>query len=180
MSIVFFLFCKSSLNINIKTSSITCEEPVSNIVPKLGFTYGKGTKKPAITEFKRVRYNRELDQSIVLCKPLTGRTHQIRIHLNFLKHPIINDPLYGPQSSVIRRKMVNSEIVQEDDFEQLVNEVNTYYKSLPVEHVCDVCGYEELKELVPEKLIMYLHAVKYSSNDGEWSYESPEPSWCNI
>lgn len=146
----------------------------------MGFAYGKGTKKDAATEFKRVRYNSELDQSIVLCKPLTGRTHQIRIHLNFLKHPIINDPLYGPESSVIRRKIVNSDTVLEDDFDELVKEVTTYYKSLERDNICDLCGYEELKDSDPEKLVMYLHAIKYSSNDGEWSYESSEPDWCNI
>ena len=32
--------------------------------------------------------------SIVHCLPLTGRTHQIRVHLQFLGHPISNDPIY--------------------------------------------------------------------------------------
>lgn len=26
---------------------------------------------------------------------VTGRTHQIRVHFDFIKHPILNDPLYG-------------------------------------------------------------------------------------
>lgn len=33
--------------------------------------------------------------SIVHCLPLTGRTHQIRVHLQFLGHPITNDPIYS-------------------------------------------------------------------------------------
>jgi tRNA pseudouridine synthase 9 len=33
--------------------------------------------------------------SIVHCLPLTGRTHQIRVHLQFLGHPISNDPIYS-------------------------------------------------------------------------------------
>ena len=32
----------------------------------------------------------------MLCEPLTGRTHQIRLHLQWLGCPIANDPLYGP------------------------------------------------------------------------------------
>jgi hypothetical protein len=36
-------------------------------------------------------------ESIVLCEPLTGRTHQIRLHLQWAGFPIANDPLYGPQ-----------------------------------------------------------------------------------
>ena len=33
--------------------------------------------------------------SIIHCLPLTGRTHQIRVHLQFLGHPISNDPIYS-------------------------------------------------------------------------------------
>ncbi|KAF7510438.1 hypothetical protein GJ744_006717 [Endocarpon pusillum] len=33
--------------------------------------------------------------SIVHCLPLTGRTHQIRVHLQYLGHPITNDPIYA-------------------------------------------------------------------------------------
>ncbi len=35
------------------------------------------------------------DSSLVRCELETGRTHQIRVHLSHLKHPIIGDPLYG-------------------------------------------------------------------------------------
>ncbi|CAK9296687.1 unnamed protein product [Gordionus sp. m RMFG-2023] len=33
--------------------------------------------------------------SLLKCQPLTGRTHQIRVHAQYLGHPIINDPLYN-------------------------------------------------------------------------------------
>ena len=32
---------------------------------------------------------------MVLCKPRTGRMHQIRVHLQFLGYPVVNDPLYN-------------------------------------------------------------------------------------
>ena len=38
--------------------------------------------------------------SIVKCSLKTGRTHQIRVHMNFIKHPIINDPLYGENNKI--------------------------------------------------------------------------------
>ncbi|MDR1900544.1 MAG: RluA family pseudouridine synthase [Treponema sp.] len=34
--------------------------------------------------------------SLVLLRPKTGRTHQLRVHMRYLGHPIIGDPLYGP------------------------------------------------------------------------------------
>jgi len=51
--------------------------------------------KRAITEFSPLRYDEELDTTLVECKPLTGRLHQIRIHLFHVKHPILGDPFYG-------------------------------------------------------------------------------------
>lgn len=51
------------------------------------------------TIFKRLQYNQELNQSIVLCKPITGRMHQIRVHLRNAGHPIVNDYEYNPQNS---------------------------------------------------------------------------------
>ena len=51
--------------------------------------------KSAQTEFTKLLYNPKKDASLLLIKPLTGRTHQIRIHLFHMKHPIIGDPLYG-------------------------------------------------------------------------------------
>jgi len=35
--------------------------------------------------------------SLILLKPKTGRTHQLRVHLDHLGHPIVGDPIYGPQ-----------------------------------------------------------------------------------
>lgn len=35
------------------------------------------------------------DKTLVRCELETGRTHQIRVHLAYIKHPIIGDPIYG-------------------------------------------------------------------------------------
>jgi 23S rRNA pseudouridine1911/1915/1917 synthase len=51
--------------------------------------------KYAKTEFKPILYEKEYDATLIECKPLTGRTHQIRIHLFHVKHPIIGDPIYN-------------------------------------------------------------------------------------
>jgi len=33
--------------------------------------------------------------SLVLAKPITGRTHQIRVHFSYIGHPVLGDPVYG-------------------------------------------------------------------------------------
>ncbi len=51
--------------------------------------------KEAFTEFIPIVYNEKYDATLLECIPHTGRTHQIRIHLFHVKHPILGDPLYG-------------------------------------------------------------------------------------
>ena len=49
--------------------------------------------KQAITHFKVI--DRYKNSTLIQVKLETGRTHQIRVHMNYIKHPIINDPVYG-------------------------------------------------------------------------------------
>ena len=49
--------------------------------------------KDAITHFKVLeRFN---NSTFIECKLDTGRTHQIRVHMAYIGHPVLNDPLYG-------------------------------------------------------------------------------------
>lgn len=49
--------------------------------------------KDAITHFRVLE--RFKDATLIECKLETGRTHQIRVHLDYIGHPLVNDPLYG-------------------------------------------------------------------------------------
>ena len=49
--------------------------------------------KDAVTHFKVIE--RFKDFTLIECKLETGRTHQIRVHMAFINHPVLNDPLYG-------------------------------------------------------------------------------------
>lgn len=49
--------------------------------------------KKAITEYRVLR--RDGDRSLVECRPQTGRTHQLRVHLSEAGHPIVGDERYG-------------------------------------------------------------------------------------
>lgn len=51
------------------------------------------TGKEAVTFYEVIEAFRGF--SLIHCKPRTGRTHQIRVHLSHLKHPIVADDMYG-------------------------------------------------------------------------------------
>ena len=53
----------------------------------------EGQGKQAVTHY-RVR-ERFRAHTLVECRLETGRTHQIRVHMAYAKHPLIGDPLYG-------------------------------------------------------------------------------------
>ncbi|XP_039699818.1 pseudouridylate synthase RPUSD2 isoform X2 [Pteropus medius] len=72
---------------------VTCKEPILVVSYKVGVCRVDTRGKPCETVFQRLSYNGH--SSVVRCRPLTGRTHQIRVHLQFLGHPILNDPIYN-------------------------------------------------------------------------------------
>ena len=51
--------------------------------------------KEATTTFRVIE--RFGDYTLVQCKLLTGRTHQIRVHMAYIGHPVVGDPKYGPE-----------------------------------------------------------------------------------
>lgn len=60
---------------------------------------GTLNSKDAVTHFKVLeRFN---DATLIELKLETGRTHQIRVHLSYIGHPVVNDPVYG------RRKIID-------------------------------------------------------------------------
>lgn len=52
-----------------------------------------GTGKPAVTHYRLVE--RFAAHTHVRCKLESGRTHQIRVHMAHVRHPLVGDPLYG-------------------------------------------------------------------------------------
>tara|TARA_B100001540_G_scaffold270164_1_gene253186 strand:- start:1132 stop:2160 length:1029 start_codon:yes stop_codon:yes gene_type:complete len=55
----------------------------------------KKGRRFAITHWKRIKFNKELDISKIQCNLETGRTHQIRVHLTHIGLPVIGDQVYG-------------------------------------------------------------------------------------
>jgi len=58
---------------------------------KVDFDIGK----PSLTKFRRLEHDPERQTSRVELEPVTGRSHQLRVHMAALGHPILGDELYG-------------------------------------------------------------------------------------
>ena len=51
--------------------------------------------KDAITHFRVLKRYKNANKTLIECKLDTGRTHQIRVHMEYIGYPIYNDPIYG-------------------------------------------------------------------------------------
>jgi len=73
--------------------NIKVDQPLEALWNKVRLQIISPKGKPSCTHFKRLSFNGR--SSVVRCYPKTGRTHQIRVHLQYLGHPIINDYFYN-------------------------------------------------------------------------------------
>ncbi|MFV0282545.1 MAG: RluA family pseudouridine synthase [Castellaniella sp.] len=74
--------------------------------------------KPAITHYESlgVGHAGRIAVSRVLCRLETGRTHQIRVHMARLRHPLLGDPLYGGRLEAgAGRQMLHARVLGFDD-----------------------------------------------------------------
>ncbi|KAK5117744.1 hypothetical protein LTR85_008719 [Meristemomyces frigidus] len=197
---------------------IICEQPILQISPKLGLNRVRANGKTAKTVFKRLAYyppatpppptNDDASKqkappptaagySIVRCRPLTGRTHQLRVHLQFLGHPITNDPIYANRrvfgadlgraaetadddEDVMTRlgRMGKSEVAEAVAYEdEMVEEYNKKKAEKMTGLLCELCQTPLYSDPGPHELGIYLHARKYADAGGRWSYETALPGW---
>ena len=71
--------------------------------------------KESITIIKPIKYNKEKDLTLIEAIPLTGRQHQIRVHLYSIGHRIFGDPIYGVDDENAENYL-NKTLSEEDRF----------------------------------------------------------------
>jgi 23S rRNA pseudouridine1911/1915/1917 synthase len=106
--------------------------------------------KKAHTLIKPLQYFPELDMTLVEASPLTGRTHQIRVHLFHVKHPIVGDPVYGPDEADVIR-FIQKELSSEERLKKSGStRLLLHAHSLEFEYENEVYKIESEKDFVKE------------------------------
>ncbi|KAK9351272.1 pseudouridine synthase [Lipomyces doorenjongii] len=171
---------------------VSCDMPVVTVHPKLGLNRVKLDGKPATTKFTRLSYNGKT--SVVRCRPLTGRTHQIRVHLQYLGHPIANDPIYanrrvfgpdlgkggsGDDDDIVVRlaRMGKYEEAQSVAYEEIIQHSKKAQGEKLSGEKCEICDTELYSDPGLNDLELWLHAQKYGSKIEGWEYQTNLPDW---
>jgi RluA family pseudouridine synthase len=119
-------------------------------------TCGEGGKESK-TVFKFLQTNGR--ESIVECHPITGRTHQIRVHLAHLGFPISNDSFYGGTEAGITKEEENA-LVEAKERGLLAPEIEAEWKN---------------REIAFQ---IYLCSTHYASD--LFDFSAPMPKWAKL
>ena len=65
------------------------------------YEVNESSKKNAITNYIRLKYNKDLNVSLVELNLLQGRTNQIRVHMSSIKHPLAGDIKYNGNNNIL-------------------------------------------------------------------------------
>jgi 23S rRNA pseudouridine1911/1915/1917 synthase len=94
----------------------------------------RGEMREAITEYKVLkRFDAPTKFTYLEIKPKTGRTHQIRVHMKYLNHPIVCDSLYNPDNPCpkgLTRLALHAKSIE---FANLKGEIQKVESKLPKE-----------------------------------------------
>lgn len=172
---------------NIDENCTVADSPIYTLEINKGVKNALGVSKAAKTLITPIKYDSVNDQSVVACRPVTGRTHQIRIHCARLGYPIVNDPLYNNESEF--GKFVR-QVEKWEDFEdpsammdwlQLIHlERRAKLNKLmstdnDIKNKCNECGVVLKNSDENEKPSLRLHSWKY--DNGIQFFETSLPEW---
>lgn len=152
--------------------------------------------KPSVTRVRLAAFDASNDTSVVVCEPLTGRTHQIRLHLQYLGYPIVNDPVYGAVPGLdpgVADDVTNDEefdeIAELDDVQQaLATEGETVTSGegetdeARLKRMCRLCRRQAELKLRHGGAMIFLHSARFvaPASDGADAHDwrAPLPEWC--
>uniref|UniRef100_A0A6B2L5J1 Pseudouridine synthase n=1 Tax=Arcella intermedia TaxID=1963864 RepID=A0A6B2L5J1_9EUKA len=170
-------------------------QPIKSAVKGRGINCVHPSGKASRTVFLRLAYNPLNNSSLVLCRLYTGRTHQIRVHLQWFGYPILNDPLYNLEKVDKIQKGFDEVNLQRYAGSTSNQPENTQGPPPPdppkeaspppqappetsptseIEAECLDCR-ATFPDPEPHEMVQYLHAYSYQSHD--WQFKTPLPDW---
>lgn len=150
-----------------------CNSPIKTASFKLALNVVAEDGKECRTLFKKIAFDGRF--SFIKASPVTGRTHQIRVHLRHLGYPICNDPLYnddpiwGAASASLGQEQLAKVI---EHFANADDEYTGY--SVSSSETCIDCA-NPRPDPDCTKMFLCLHAFRYSGP--EFSFRTDLPEW---
>ena len=91
---------------NLTPPAGTINAPIARALPSIILRKAAPEGKPACTHYQTLNVNNGL--SLIKLRLETGRTHQIRVHMAHIGHPLIGDDLYGGDLNIITRQALHA------------------------------------------------------------------------
>ena len=92
---IYHLFVYGNIKEDHSAISLSIGRSASNFRKWSAQRGAKGEKREALTYYKVLKRHPEVGVTFLEAKPKTGRTHQIRVHLQALHHPVVADKVYA-------------------------------------------------------------------------------------
>ena len=158
--------------------------PIKTMDPKSGIRVISNDGKHAKTRFQYLYYDQNSHTTLIACYPITGRSHQIRVHLQWIGFPILDDVQYGgghvndtneEWNQIVKQSMISSKNVNDakdvKDIKDSIKEKN-YLEDEYIEkahQICPICKYGEKgiessftsAQLLQQGHSIHLHAFQY-------------------
>jgi predicted sulfurtransferase/23S rRNA-/tRNA-specific pseudouridylate synthase len=153
--------------------SFQISAPIETIDAAAGIRIASKTGKPSVSRFRRLAYDDKLHTSLLSCYPMTGRGHQLRVHLQLFGFPIVDDLQYG--GSLVTSGLMNRAIkqicqaVSSENKTIISSNLLSAAEAASAKSICRCCNYGEQgvvesfsqSQLLDSGHSISLHAVKY-------------------
>jgi 23S rRNA-/tRNA-specific pseudouridylate synthase len=93
------MMADEEIDSNLSAMLVQVDAPIETVDPLNGVRKITPEGKASTSLFRLLEYDAHTDTSIIACVPVTGRSHQLRVHLQWLGHSIVNDAQYGAAAS---------------------------------------------------------------------------------
>ncbi|KAH9260325.1 hypothetical protein BASA81_001495 [Batrachochytrium salamandrivorans] len=155
--------------VDVKTSTYECNDVMG---------------KESQSRFALLSYCERTNTSLVQCEPLTGRTHQLRLHLQYIGHPIVNDPIYGPNGKLT----LHVDTEEEQAYTKAATELDlpvtatAEYSAELAQEMLNACEGCRRTRRPPNPLGIWLHSMRFRVFERDeliYEFECPPPVWAD-